>query len=371
MMLLVKRSLLVSASVAFAGVVLSTPAAANPQAPDALPPLPVSGAAASGGPVTSAPPATAVSPQQLYEHVRRSVVALERNGVPFAIGTVLDGDGRILTSLSGLGGADSADVRYADGSTVRAKIGNGDKATDLALLVPQSNKWTEGLAASESDPVGAPLRAMLPAHGYPHLGPAEAGVRGHVDAHARDGAPLESMLDVDVKGPLVAGAPLLDANGSVVGVLVRACKGAPATASDGIQWAAWGAAQEAAKAVPAPCTPVVLGAPVSAIRSFLAKTPAVAVPPAPWIGIRGEPVQAGSVRGVRVLAVAPTGPAQKAGIKTDGDVIVAADGRPIETPEALAEALGKHAPGETVKLLVFGDGKFREVPVVLRPAPQS
>ncbi len=382
MMLLVKRSLLLSASVALAGAAFSAPAAANPQPPGALPALPGAEAQAAGpsGPATTgaagppAPPGAApgfASPQQLYEHVRRSVVALERNGVPLAIGTVLDGDGRILTSLSGLGGADSADVRYADGTTVRARIGNGDKGSDLALLVPQSNKWTEGLSASESDPVGAPLRAMLPAHGYPRLGPAEAGVKGHVDAHARDGAPLQSMLDVDVKGPLVAGAPLLDGAGSVVAVLVHACKGAAANPSDGIQWAAWGAAQEAAKAAPAPCTPVVVGAPVSAIRSFLAKTPATAVPPAPWIGIRAEPVQDSNMRGVRVVAVAAAGPAQKAGIRADADVIVAADGRPIDSPEALSEAIGKHSPGETVKLLVFGDGKFREVAVVLRAAPQS
>ncbi len=366
MLNVVKRSLLLSASVALAGLALSSSATAHPQAPEALPPLPGSDAPTPGR-AAGAP--SAVSPQQLYEHVRRSVVALERNGVPLAIGTVLDGDGRILTSLSGLGGAEAADVRYADGTTVRAKIGNGDKATDLALLVPQSNKWTEGLSASESDPVGAPLRAMLPAHGYPRLGPAEADVKGHVDAHARDGAPLQSMLEVDVKGPLVAGAPLLDGAGSVVGVLVRACKGASVAPSDGMPWAAWGAAQEAAKAAPAACTPVVVGAPVSAIRSFLAKTPPTAVPPAPWIGIRGEQGQASSVQGVRVVAVAPSGPAQKAGIKADTDIIVAADGRPILTPEALSEAIGKRAPGETVKLLVFGDGTFREVAVVLRAAP--
>ncbi|HXN33736.1 MAG TPA: S1C family serine protease [Polyangiaceae bacterium] len=362
-----KRSLLLSASVALAHIALPSPAWGHPQSPEALPPLPGSEATPAEGKSVAAP--SAGSPQQLYEHVRRSVVALERNGVPLAIGTVLDGDGRILTSLSGLGGADGADVRYADGTTVRAKIGNGDKATDLALLVPQSNKWTEGLAASESDPVGAPLRAMLPSHGYPRLGPAEAGVKGHVDAHARDGAPLQSMLDVDVKGPLVAGAPLLDGTGSVVAVLVRACKGASAVPPDTMPWAAWGAAQEAAKAAPPACTPVVVGAPVSAIRSFLAKAPPAAVSPAAWIGIRGEHAQTSTVRGVRVVAVAPSGPAQKSGLKAGADVIVAADGHPIETPDALAEAIGKHAPGETVKLLVFGDDKFRDVAVVLRAAP--
>ncbi len=222
--------------------------------------------------VAAADPATPSSPQALYEHIRRGIVAIERNGVPLALGTVLDGDGRILTSLSGLAGGDTADVRYADGTTAHVKVGNGDKATDLALLIPPSNRWLDGLVASEADPVGAPLRVMLPARGA-RLGPAEADVKGRADAHARDGAPLGSMLDVDVKGPIVAGAPLLDAKGSVVGVLVRACKGAAAPVQpESMPWASWAAGQDqAAKttAPPAACSAVVVGAPVSASRSFL------------------------------------------------------------------------------------------------------
>jgi serine protease Do len=374
MLISVKRSLLLSASLGLTSIAF--PALAEPPAASPLPLLPGSDVAPASPPAVA--PAAAegdgqtgfaamASPKQLYEHVRRGVVALERNGVPLAIGTVLGGDGRILTSLSGLGGADTADVRYADGTTVHAKVGHGDKATDLALLVPQSRKWTEGLAASESDPIGAPLRAMLPARGRGGLGPAEAAIMGRVEAHARDGEALLPMLDVDVKGPMVAGAPLLDAAGGVVAVLVRACKGAAAAVAgppDAMPWATWGAAQEA-PARPAACTPFVVGAPVSAIRSFLSRTPA-AVAPAPWLGIRGEAAQAGSVHGVRVVAVAPSSPAQKAGLRPESDIIVAADGQPIDTPEKLGDAIGKHSPGDAVKLLVFGDERFREVPVALR-----
>jgi serine protease Do len=308
------------------------------------------------------------TPQQLYEHVRRGVAVIERGGVPVAIGTVLGTDGRILTALSGLGGGDSADVRYADGTTVHAKLGHSDRATDLALLVPQAAKWTDGLRASEADPTGAELRAMLPARGG-HLGPAEAGVKGHVDAHARGGEPLLQMLDVDLKGPPIAGTPLLDSTGSVVAVLVRACKGAPPEApADTNPWAAWMQQPQPVKAAVA-CAPVILGAPVATIRSFLASTPASASVPAPFLGIRGEADSSGATHGVRVVAVAPQSPAEKAGLKADGDLIVAVDGQPIDTSEKLAQAISKHAPGETVKLLVFGQDKFREVAVALSKAP--
>jgi serine protease Do len=350
----VNRSLFASAAILLAFV--ASPADAQQSSLPALPPLP--------GQFAPAPAAPALTPQGLYEHVRRGVVAIEKNGVPLAIGTVLGGDGRILTALSGLGGAEGAEVRYADGTTVHATVGHADKDADLALLIPQRGKWTDGLTASEADPAEASLHAMLPARGA-HVGPAEAALRGRIDAHARDGMPLPQMLDVDLKGPAIAGAPLLDEAGSVVGVLVRACKGALPAPTDS-PWTAWAhAAPPAAKAT---CTPVVLGEPVTAIRTFLSQTPTSAVAPAPWLGIRGEAAE-GATRGVRLTAVAPQSPAEGAGLKPDADVIVAVDGQPIDGPERLAEAIGHHAPGDTVKLLVFGDAKFREVAVALRAAP--
>jgi S1-C subfamily serine protease len=182
---------------------------------------------------------------------------------------------------------------------------------------------------------------------------------------------------VAIKGPLFAGAPLLDQSGDVVGVLVKACKGAVAASPATADGFAWGSAPQAATK-PAPCTPTVVAAPVTAIRSFLMNPPSAAaaapasVPAAaaaPWLGIRGEPQVAGSVHGVQVLAVAPQSPAEASGLKPSADVIAAVDGEAVDTPQKLSAAIGKHAAGDTVKLLVFGGGKFREVQVVLRAAP--
>jgi serine protease Do len=370
MLLSVKPAAFVTVAVAtFASLAGGAASPAFAQQP--LPSLPGPGAPAPANtaPAEAQAPTT---PQQLYEHVRRGVVVVMKNGVPAAIGTVLGTDGRILTALSGLGGAEGADVLYADGTTVHAKLGNTDAADDLALLVPATRKLSDGLTASELDPVGAQIRALLPGHGA-KLAPAMADVKGKADAHTREGAPLLQMLDVDVKGPLVAGAPLLDSTGGVVAVLVRACKGAAPQQQEASPWAGWGSVPQAtAKA--AACAPVVVGAPVATIRSFLTKLPAspakdaAAAAPGPWLGIRGETESDGQVHGVRVLAVAPKSPAEAAGLKSSGDVIAAVDGQSVDSPEKLADAIAKHAPGETVKLLVFGGGRFREVSVVLRAA---
>jgi S1-C subfamily serine protease len=362
------KHLLTPGLLAAALVCVATPALAQPP----LPPLP--GSSGNDPAPAQAQPA-APTPQQLYEHVRRGLVVLEKNGLPVAIGTVLGTDGRIITALSGLGGGDGADVLYADGTTVHAKVGQSDRGADLALLVPQAaagaTKWVDGLAASGVDPTSAPLRAMVPTKGA-RLAPAEADVKGKADAHGHDGQSLQQMLDIAVKGPLFAGAPVLDASGDVVAVLVRACKGA-AAAAPADAWGAWGSAPQGAPKAAA-CTPVVVGAPVAAIRSFLTSQPAAAPAPVvaaapPWLGIRGEPQAAGSVHGVQVMAVAPQSPAETAGLKPSADVIAAVDGESVDTPAKLSEAIGKHAVGDTVKLLVFGQGKFREVAVVLKAAP--
>src|SRR5580693_1230546 len=102
---------------------LSLPASAQSPAARALPPLPGQDAPglAPAQPPASAHPAP--TGQELYEQVRRGVVAIERGGVRMAVGTVLEGDGRILTALSGLGGGDGADVRYSDGTVVHTKVG--------------------------------------------------------------------------------------------------------------------------------------------------------------------------------------------------------------------------------------------------------
>jgi serine protease Do len=291
------------------------------------------------------------------EQVRKGIVQIEQNGRPLGVGTVLLNDGRVLTSLAALGGAEQPEIRYADGTVVKTKIGHRDKAWDLALLVPLTGRWLEGLVPTSTDPLGADLRSFLPKAGK--LSVAPVAVKSRVDSKSKEGEVLRSTLEVDLKGSTNAlGAPLIDGSGRVVGILVRACKDAPS------------AAPPAANAAPA-CGTVTVGAPVYALRGFLMKTPATAVQPAPWLGLGGAPSAEGSVKGVKVMGVAPGSPAEKAGLKAgDGaDVIVAVDGTPVETPEMLAQVIAKRAIGQQVKLLVFSAGKFREAMVTLRPAP--
>src|SRR5687767_5645014 len=99
------------------------------------------------------------------EALRKGIVQVEQQGRPIGIGTVLAKDGRIVTALSALGAGETADIRYADGSVVKGKIGHKDKGWDLALLIPQSGKWLDGLTPSMEDPANVELKSFLPKAG--------------------------------------------------------------------------------------------------------------------------------------------------------------------------------------------------------------
>ncbi|HEY2515738.1 MAG TPA: hypothetical protein VGI39_32940, partial [Polyangiaceae bacterium] len=96
----------------------ATPAPASSAAP---------AAGQAGGADADAPGSDAPS---ALERVRRGIVLVERDGHLLGFGTVLGGDGRILTSLSALGQGDAAEIRYADGTTVHAKVAHKDAAWD-------------------------------------------------------------------------------------------------------------------------------------------------------------------------------------------------------------------------------------------------
>lgn len=332
-------------------VVSPANAAPSGSAAGGVAPSPGAGAGAGAPAAASAP----VDP----EVIRKGIVGVEQKGRPLGLGFVLGGDGRVLTALSGLGTAREVELRYADGSTLKAVVGHVDKGWDLALLVPGSGRWKDGLRASTKVPENTELRLAGTAKGK--LTAVLVALKGRVDATGPAGEPLAGLLDLEAKPGPLPGAPVLDGEGHVAAVMVRACRKA---AGDGP-----GAPPPTGPGAPrGGCVPVAYGAPISAVRTFLSTTPATAVTPAPWLGIAGTPEDTGLVRGVRVMAVAPGSPSEKAGLK-NGEIIGAVDGDNVTSPEGLAERIARKAVGETVKLTVFRDGKLRDVAVTLRAAP--
>lgn len=334
------RSLRLPAAAAAIAILLGAAGSLGKPAPVPALPNPSASAAASAAPK--------VSP---IERARRGVVVLERANRPVALGFVLAGDGRMLTSLSPLGDGNGLDARFADGSLVHVRVGHSDRTWDLALLVPQVGRWAEGMAAATGgDPLrlGSQVKTFTQVRSRPVV--ASVVFKSRSDLIGGDGEVLRDALEVSTRVPGVdLGAPVIDEQGQVVALLSRACSsGADAGA----------------------CHQVTYGAPVEALRQFLRSAPANAIPPAPWMGIQGIAAANALARGVRVVSVHSESPAAEAGLKggdeATADLIVAVDGSPVQTPERLAEVVRGRAVGDKVEVIVVRDGKFRVIHVALR-----
>lgn len=280
-------------------------------------------------------------------------MVLERAKRPIGLGTVLNGDGRVLTALSALGDGRNVDARYADGTVLPVRLGHADRVRDLALLVPQSAKKRHGLRASrDASPERTALKSFSVAGGKAVPGPNLTPDSGSSTVfQGADGKPLTNVLALTAPLPATsAGSPLVNADGEVVAVIGQACRRTQAA-----------------------CVTTSVGVPVGVVREFLGNAPISAAIPTTWIGVEGVADDTGSVRGVRVQAA--RGPAATARLRAgkdakSADLIVAVDGVPVTTPETLKQAVEAHAVGDPLDVLVFGGGRFRHATLVTVAAPR-
>ena len=355
---------------ALAFCLASSAAAADPPAPAAAP--------APSAPATPAVPASAGTSSAAPP--RPGIVRLERAGHRIGFGVVLRADGRILTSLSAIGSGNFVKARFSDDHVLGVKVVETDRTWDLALLAPEGGFWTEGLRASSVDPAAEGVRLRRYGGRGKDVSDSAVSIKARQVLLGRDGADLEDAL---VLGSSIAddelGSPICDEAGDVVALVGQACD--PATRQD--------------------CRMTSFGIPTSAIKQFLRAAPAREPLPAAWLGFRGVPGQSGSVGGVRVIAVDAGSPAEQAGLRAPGgkggnesaDLVVAVNDTPVATPDELRDAINRIAlsgagrsaaappapanpadgkpadarpPEPTVRLLVYGTGRFRELTLPLR-----
>jgi len=276
---------------------------------------------------------------------------LERGGRPIAIGTPLNGDGRIVTALSPLTHGNQIVARYPEGQRIPVKMSYSDRAWDLALLTPLGDAPRGGLKASH-DPAPA-AGSKLHVLNYirdKQLGPTDLTLKAKTTLRGGDSAQLVDAYELpSVLKAADVGAPLVNDRGEVVAMVARAC-----SVNDKLG-----------------CTLAPYAAPVTAVRDFLH-----AAPPRknPWVGLEVVAFDAGFARGVRIAAVTPDGPAANSGLRAGpagvGDVVLAVDGKPVATPDAFGEAVESREPGAPARLTVLTDGRYREV-LLLAPPPSE
>ncbi len=318
-------------------------------------PISVTGTPASSTPKldgTVAAAAAKIDPSVVTITVRSGQGAGQGGGL--GTGVVLDTDGHILTNdhvVSGAGQQGTIEVTFDDGTTAEATIVGTAETTDLAVIkVPAAaNLKPATFAKSEAVTVGQAVVAV----GAP-LGLSDTVTSGIVSNTARpvrsgsnnDAVYLAVQTDAAIN-PGNSGGPLVDLNGSVVGIN-------SSIASTGTAEGGQAGNIGIGFAIPADVA--------TRVADDLIKTQNS---PRATLGVNldGNSSDVGT-RGVPLAEVVAGGAADRAGLET-GDVVTKINDFATTTPDGLIAATRYYAPGSTVTVTYLHGDETRTAKVTL------
>ena len=270
-------------------------------------------------------------------------------------GVIVRSDGLIVTNNHVIEGGQQLNVVLADRREFPAKVVLADPRSDLAVLqieVKGERLPVLPIADREDVQVGDLVLAI----GDP-FGVGQTVTNGIVSALARTdvgASDFSFFIQTDASiNPGNSGGPLVDMNGNLIGIntLIYSRTGS----STGIGFA-----------IPAAMVRRVVESASGGGRSVSR----------PWLGARTQgltPEMARSLGldrpvGALVSEVYAGGPAARAGLK-QGDLVVAADGQPVQDEGVLNYRVATHKPGEAIQLTVKAGKGERTVEVRLETPP--
>ena len=291
-------------------------------------------------------------------------------------GFVIDKAGHIVTNYHVVEGADDIKVSFSNQDTVKARIVGTDPSTDLAVLrVNETASALTPLTLGDSDrmEVGDEVVAIGNPFGLDRT--ATAGIVSALQRGitAPNGYTIDHAIQTDA--PINhgnSGGPLLNTRGQVVGVNSQIETGGSSLGGNvGIGFAI----------------------PSNTVKNVVAQILRTGSVAHAYLGIAGQditPSLADNYKlpadaGVLVATVRRGSGASKAGIRAGkthvvvagetyvlgGDIIVAADGKPISSIDELRDAIAAHKPGDRIKLVVLRGAKRTSVRVTLGRQPAS
>ncbi|MDP8938752.1 MAG: trypsin-like peptidase domain-containing protein [Actinomycetota bacterium] len=340
---------------------------------------PVSGKGVSGNSSQS-------SVRQVYTRDGPGVVSVEvasGRGPGGGSGFVLDESGHIVTNQHVVEAADGVSVQFANGTRKEAEVIGEDPSTDLAVIkvdAPEESLRPLTFGDSDALKVGEPVIAIG--------NPLNVGISVTTGIVSGVGRPIKAPNNYTISeavqtdaaiNPGNSGGPLLDSRGTVVGVNSQIISDT-------------GSFQGVGFAIPSNTVKSVVEQLITngdvehgyiGVSMFTAGIEELVA----YTGLSEKELREEHglpPTGAIVSEVMEDGPADKAGIKGGeekeikglpvpmGDVITAADGEKVSTPDDVIRIVNSLEPGERVKLTVVSPGQEpREVEVELGVQPDG
>jgi len=289
-------------------------------------------------------------------------------------GFVIDKAGHIVTSYHVIAGARSVRVSFSDNESVRARIVGSDPSTDVAVLQVDAHALALSplpLGNSDAVHVGDPVVAIGNPFGLDRTVTAGivSALQRVIQAPAQQYS-IDHVIQTDAalnKGN--SGGPLLDASGSVVGVNSQIQSGNGGNVGVGF------------------------AVPINTVKTVAAEIIKTGHAEHAFLGITGQAVTPSIAKlfrlpasaGVLVASVQPGSAAAKAGLRAGtqkvlangesyplgGDLIVSADGVPLDSIERLHDVISSKKPGDRVSLELWRGSSKTSLDVKLgrQPSP--
>ena len=290
-------------------------------------------------------------------------------------GFVFDKAGYIITNYHVIQGAGSIEVTFSNNKSINATVVGSDPSTDIAVLkVNTSSGALTALALGDSDAVQ--VGDAVVAIGNP-FGLSRTVTAGIVSALQRQiEAPNQYAIDHVIQTDAAinhgnSGGPLLNARSEVIGVNAQIETGGITEGNVGVGFA-----------VPSNTVKTVAGQLIATGKVDHAAIGILAQPITPDVA---EAFRLPVKKGVLVEEVQAGSGAAKAGIKAGtnevtvagesytlgGDIIVSANGMPVDDLASLRDVVSELEPGATITLEVYRGDVKRTIEVKLGRRPST
>ena len=269
-------------------------------------------------------------------------------------GFVVSEDGYIVTNNHVVSNADEIFVKFSDGREYKTKLIGTSSEVDIAVLKIEANEKFKPLEFSDSDKIEIGQWSI--AFGNP-MGLNDSMTVGVISAAGRSSLGIEEIENFIQTDAAInqgnSGGPLIDINGKVIGVNTAILSTSGGSVGLGF-------------AIPSNLASVVKDS-IIATGKF----------EKPYIGVYlnnldSEKIKALNIKstnGVLIAKVVADGSAARAGIQAN-DVIVAVNGKAVNSAGAFIGELAAKKVGESVELSVIRNSQTVKIRITLEETPK-